>query len=228
MNVAVNVAMNESPFLPALQFPAAREWFTVSAIINRRPLHYPWTLPVIAVSQDTEHQQPVERLGFITIVDVPELGYAGGLLVVSPTGRPIEFHCTPPVAENRTQKILYGQTYRGFLFCDQIGASLVKKCVSAPQILITDQAELLFLGSNVDTPIAQLCDEQSDGEQNINHRGGDVRIEVNSEVLVIASDDSNLVSSVKSACLLFNKSLPLIEPFERIQMAIKEAQSVAR
>ena len=32
------------------------------------------------------------KYGFITIVDVPELGHAGGLLVLSPEGRPIEFH----------------------------------------------------------------------------------------------------------------------------------------
>jgi hypothetical protein len=114
---------------------------------------------VIAVSENTERIEPVERFGFITVVEVPELGFAGGMLVVSPQGRPIEFHCTPPVAENRTQKILYGQTYRGFLFCDQIAASIFEKSKARPQ---------------------------------------------------------------------FTKALPLVEPFERIRLAIDEAQAVAR
>ena len=111
---------------------------------------------MIAVSENTERIEPVERFGFITVVEVPELGFAGGMLVVSPQGRPIEFHCTPPVAENRTQKILYGQTYRGFLFCDQIASSIFEKSKSRPQLLITDRAELLALDKIDQTPVLLL------------------------------------------------------------------------
>ncbi len=176
---------------------------------------------MIAVAEQTETNEPVERIGFITIVDVPELGYAGGMLVVSPVGRPIEFHCTPPVRENRTQKILYGQTYRGFLFCDQIAASIVEKSKSRPQLLITDRSALLALDKITDLPVAMLCSL----DQTENRVSG---FEVGGEQVISHTENPQLLQRVKSACLEFTKSLPLVEPFERIQLAIEEAQSVAR
>ena len=176
---------------------------------------------MIAVSENTERIEPVERFGFITVVEIPELGFAGGMLVVSPQGRPIEFHCTPPVAENRTQKILYGQTYRGFLFCDQIASSIFEKSKARPQLLITDRAELLALDKIDQTPVVLLCSDEST-ENRI------ASFDVGSERVTAQIRDDVLLSSVKYACNEFTQSLPLVEPFERIRLAIDEAQAVSR
>ena len=169
---------------------------------------------MIAVSENTERIEPVERFGFITVVEVPELGFAGGMLVVSPQGRPIEFHCTPPVAENRTQKILYGQTYRGFLFCDQIASSIFEKSKARPQLLVTDSFELLALDKIAQTPVVML----SSPEQEENRLAS---FDVGGEKVITQIEDGQLLSSVKSACEDFSKSLPLVEPFERIRLAIE-------
>jgi len=176
---------------------------------------------VNAVSEHTERMEAVERFGFITVVEVPELGFAGGMLVVSPQGRPIEFHCTPPVAENRTQKILYGQTYRGYLFCDQIASSIFEKSKSRPQLLITDRSELLALDKIVHTPVVMLCTN----EQMENRVAG---FDIGGERVIASIEEVKSLASVKSACVEFTKSLPLVEPFERIRLAIEEAQSVLR
>ncbi len=168
----------------------------------------------------TESSEPIQRFGFITVVDVPELGFAGGMLVVSPRGRPIEFHCTPPVAENRTQKILYGQTYHDFLFCDQIASSIFEKSKARPQLLVTDRCELLALDQIAHTPVVMLCAP----DQTENRIAG---FDVGGEQVISQIDDAQLLSSVKLACREFSKSLPLVEPFERIRLAIEEAQAVA-
>lgn len=176
---------------------------------------------MIAVSEHTERFEPVERFGFITIVEVPELGFAGGMLVVSPQGRPIEFHCTPPVSENRTQKILYGQTYQGFLYCDQIASAIFEKSKARPQLLITDRCELLALTNTIDTPVVMLCSD----DQTENRVAG---FDVGGERVISQISDAQLLSSVKSACDEFTQSLPLVEPFERIRLAIEEAQAVSQ
>lgn len=181
---------------------------------------------MIAVSENTERIEPVERFGFITVVEVPELGFAGGMLVVSPQGRPIEFHCTPPVAENRTQKILYGQTYRGFLFCDQIASSIFEKSKSRPQLLITDRAELLALDKIDQTPVLLLCSDAPPEDRPAENRVA--CFDVGGERVSAQIRDDVLLSSVKYACNEFTKSLPLVEPFERIRLAIDEAQAVSR
>ena len=76
--------------------------------------------------------------GFLTVVELPGIGHSGGLLIVSQIGRPIEFHCTAPVGANRAQEIMYGKTYNGFLYSDQIGTALVDKTKKRPHVFVTD------------------------------------------------------------------------------------------
>lgn len=178
------------------------------------------------------------RYGFITIVDVPELGHAGGLLVLSPEGRPIEFHCTPPIAENKTQKILYGQTYQGFLFCDQIAAALVEKSKSKPELLITDRPELMPLSKRGSVPVVKLCQEIEAESAKVDaanavdstsdHSAKDNQFDVNGETLSTDTEDLERAAWAKVACQHFAEALPLIEPFERIRLAIGEAGSASR
>ncbi len=165
------------------------------------------------------------KYGFITIIDVPELGHAGGLLVLSPQGRPIEFHCTAPVAENKTQKILYGQTYQGFLFCDQIGSALVEKSRSKPELLITDRHELMPLGKLSSTPVVKLCQQIEANAPPIQDTNG---FEINGEQVETDISDLQQAHWAEEACRAFARSLPLVEPFERIKLAIDEAGAVAR
>ena len=55
------------------------------------------------------------HLGFLTALEVSEVGYVGGLLITNHYGRPLEFQCTTPVQPNHTQKILYGPTLVPFI-----------------------------------------------------------------------------------------------------------------
>lgn len=172
--------------------------------------------------------QPV-KYGFITIVDVPELGHAGGLLVLSPKGRPIEFHCTAPVAENKTQKILYGQTYPVFLFCDQIGSALVEKSRSKPELLVTDRSELMALGKLSSTPVVKLCQQIEANAQDATVGAAiSAGFDINGETVETNISDLQQAQWAEIACREFAKSLPLIEPFERIKLAIDEAGAVSR
>jgi hypothetical protein len=165
------------------------------------------------------------KYGFITIVDVPELGHAGGLLILSPEGRPIEFHCTAPVLENKTQKILYGQTYPVFLYCDQIGSALVEKSRSKPELLVTDRSELMPLAKRSSTPVVKLCQQiEADAEDSRNRSSFDI----NGETVETEIADLQQAQWAEDACRAFAKSLPLIEPFERIKLAIDEAGSATR
>ena len=67
------------------------------------------------------------------------------LLIVSHIGRPIEFHCSAPVVTNRAQKILYGRTYDNYLYCEQIGLSLIDKAKNKPPVYFADSHQLLGL-----------------------------------------------------------------------------------
>ena len=169
----------------------------------------------------THHSTNLQTVvGYLAIIDVPELGYCGGLLLVNLTGRPVEFHCTSPVEENRAQRILYGKTYEPFLFCDQIGRSLIDKAKNRTRMLFVQQSQLSRLESVVDQPVLHLGDDHlpafsgsfSVGGFQLSHNIGDL----------------GETETVVEICHSLASAIPLDEPFERIRMAIDEAQSVAR
>ena len=164
-----------------------------------------------------EHMNKNPILGFLTIFEVPSAGFGGGLLITSSKGRPLEFHCTAPVTTNRAQQILYGQTLKSFLFCDQIGIALIKKAKSNLDVIVTDTAELVELQTSIDTPLALVDLETEVSSESPFH-------EIDTHLIRLVSENPG---PARQWLQCFTETLPLNEPFERIQQAIAEAHQVA-
>lgn len=163
--------------------------------------------------------------GFLTVVEVPQLGHCGGLLIVSHIGRPIEFHCTTPVAANRTQEIMYGETYAGFLYADQIGMSLVDKARQSPTIFVTDCPDVLPISELIDTPL--ILQENGEGKDSFDGRGLK-SFTVNKRLIFCVNATSEAMEPIRNHVDAFAQRLPLEEPFDRIRQAIHEAHTVVR
>ncbi|MFK7768903.1 MAG: hypothetical protein AB8B55_16905 [Mariniblastus sp.] len=164
--------------------------------------------------------------GFLTVVEVPVLGHCGGLLVVSKIGRPIEFHCTAPVASNRAEEIMYGKTYQGFLYSDQIGMALVDKAKHQPTIFVTDCPDMLPIAELIDQPL--IFPESKESENGAFDPRGLKKIEVSNQTIYCINAKLELLPSLQSETKRFVSTLPLEEPFERIRQAIDEAHAVVR
>jgi hypothetical protein len=91
------------------------------------------------------HASPEEPkvFGYLSVLHSPEHGYFGGYLLVSPLGRPLEFHCTAPVRPSRAQEILYGPTMRSYVVGDQIAGVLLGAAHLTPRLVLTDQPEVV-------------------------------------------------------------------------------------
>ncbi len=98
--------------------------------------------------------QSPPALGFLTVVGHEQHGLFGGYLVLNPSGRPLEFHCTAPVKPNRAQEILYGATLEPFLYGEQIGRTLVGKSAVEVRLICTDLAAVLAVREHVSPPVA--------------------------------------------------------------------------
>ena len=166
--------------------------------------------------------------GFLEVVFDDSLGYTGGLLLVNQDGKPTEFHCTAPVTENRTQKILYGQTYRSHIFCDLLGEPLLKKCSSAPELLFVEQPELKQLEGEIAQPLLMVVDASEETEPKVVQHIQYPEFDVDHLKISVLTTDLEQFEFVKEACGRFTTTLTMDEPFERIRQAIKEAQQVAR
>ena len=102
-------------------------------------------------------------LGFLTVVENPQLGLLGGYLVLNLRGRPLEFHCTTPVKPNRAQQILYGPTLEPYLYGEQIGQTLVAKASIKPLAVCTDLPAVLALRQHVPLPVALVKSQSAAG-----------------------------------------------------------------
>jgi hypothetical protein len=181
--------------------------------------------------------------GFLTVIEHSDHGLFGGYLVLSPTGRPVEFHCTAPLKSNRAQEILYGPTLEPFLYGEQIGGSLLGQAESRPVAVYTDCEAALAAREHVSTPVAlvlpsedQTVVETPDGVDGRilrvdgvhNGRPNLVTFQLGRNRLALPerhADDRELITQ-RMATL--GESFDLMEPFGRIREAIEEAQKSVR
>jgi hypothetical protein len=169
------------------------------------------------------HQTPTgaTTFGYLSAVESVEHGYFGGYLLISPLGRPVEFHCTAPVRPSRAQEILYGPTLHPYLLGEQIAGTLLGKAQAKPQIVLTDQPSVLYQRSKIDVPLV-LLKRSPTGDSSADPD----KILLSGHLIELASGYS---ADLHSAIALLNKlaeRVDLPEPFDRIHEAIREAQRI--
>ena len=166
-------------------------------------------------------------LAFLTVVEIPEVGTCGGMLVLNQIGRPIEFHCSAPILPNRTQQILFGPTLKSFIYCDQVGGALLEQAKKKPDIVLVDQSSLLELHTQTAIPVIFVGREEN-GTSPLLENGKSVQNEKLEDFFLTSISHGLSGRDWFRACQNFAEQLPLDEPFERIRQAIDEAQAVAR
>ena len=184
----------------------------------------------IRVSQVEDLSLSKENLvGYLLVLSMKDVGHCGGLLIVNSLGRPVEFHCTSPVSENKTQKVLYGETYLSFLYSDQIGRALVNKAKRKPVVLMVRQSELTGLQELSDVPVV-IADSFEDNDYSgiSNLANSPRRLEVGDTLMHYVGSPNHDSEMVEGLCSRLAAAIPIGEPFERVQLAITEAVAVAK
>jgi hypothetical protein len=95
--------------------------------------------------------------GYLSTWDSPEHGCVGGYLVVSPLGRPIEFHCTAPIRASRAQQILFGPALWSYVLGEQIGGSLLASAKMRSELILADHRATLCLRPTLKQPMLYLA-----------------------------------------------------------------------
>jgi hypothetical protein len=168
--------------------------------------------------------------GYLSAVESIEHGYFGGYLLISASGLPLEFHCTAPIRPSRAQQILYGPMLAPFLLGEQIGGTLFRKATNKPAIVLTDQAAVLYLRSQIDIPIVRMSSVSSTmGKLNMEPTAaGGESFEIKDFRCHLAlghESDRELTMTLLDE---LSRQVDLAEPFGRIHEAIREAQRIGR
>lgn len=164
----------------------------------------------------------VTCLGFLTVVQNPELGLLGGYLLLNVSGRPLEFHCTAPVKSNRTQEILYGPTLLPYLYGEQIGQTLLTRSKLTPLAVCTDSEHGLAVRDFTNTPVLLIPANDS------SFAAGQVPFPLARNKATTAPHYRGDQQAVLEAWPAQADCLDLAEPFQRIREALDEAQKSAR
>lgn len=160
------------------------------------------------------------RLGFLTAIEVPDKGFVGGLLVTNHNGRPLEFQCTVPIKANTTQEILYGPTLAPFILGELIGGTLVEKAGVKPQLILTDQLQILELRNFIDRPVALV--EKGAKESNSDEPGSRRSIKLGRQIIQFHSAHGGDHATVSRDSQQVPVDADLQEPFERVREALQE------
>jgi hypothetical protein len=120
---------------------------------------------------------------------------------------------------------MYGKTYAGFLYADQIGMSLVDKSKHPPALYVTDCPDILPISELIDTPLI-LVENRSD-PGTFDGRGLN-QFTIDEQVVYCVNAKSDEVETIRNQVDRFAQRLPLEEPFERVCQAIEEAHTVLR
>lgn len=157
--------------------------------------------------------------GYLSAVVSAEHGYFGGYLLVSPLGRPVEFHCTAPIRPSRAQEILYGPTLQPYLLGEQIAGTLLGKAQSKPQMILTDHDSVLAHRAKSEVPmVGRVLSSNIVSGASLEH-------------LLVSGHSFELAAGFEAdrepaihLLTLLARHVDLSEPFERIHEAIREAQ----
>jgi hypothetical protein len=162
-----------------------------------------------------------KSFGYLSALESAEHGFFGGYLIVTPQGRPLEFHCTAPIQPSRAQTILYGATLRPFLIGDQICRALLDAAKVQPIVVLTDSDAALQANARFPMPLALVTDgaaiDQPASIGEFTFKEWRLRLPAGRE-----RDEQQIVDALTQLAQQVN----LVEPFARIHDAIREAQRI--
>jgi hypothetical protein len=163
---------------------------------------------------------PLLNVGFLTILRESN-GYLGGYLVTNQWGRPLEFRLSTAVQPNRVHQILYAGTLEPYLCADLIGKTLVEKCATAVQLVVTDTETVLDLRHKVDCPVVWVGRAEPAASST-------TALPVRTGARTVYSHPrfGEDVPRLQEMLERLGGSLDLAEPFQRIREAIGEARKM--
>lgn len=128
------------------------------------------------------------QLAYLACINPTPNTYVGGILVVEPSGLPIEFRYSEPVQPNKMQGILYGNTLAHHIKVEIIGENLIKS-VETPYDALFIKEDILL---NIQLP-------ESDGKlfrlsetKNIPiGTAGNIKLQATNDFLFQATQEGN-------------------------------------
>ena len=161
------------------------------------------------------------KLGYISF-PIIEGTIRSGILITDESTRPIEFRAVSDVKIDKLQKILYGETLQQTFLKEQYTIDLVNAIENLPDILLTQDKELLNVRPKLPIPVGFLTKlDPMQAIDRFSHKISDITGKFETLMLTMHPFDERLVVPISKQLQTIYKNFNLLEPFHRIETAIK-------
>ncbi|MCA9241878.1 MAG: hypothetical protein KDA37_16825 [Planctomycetales bacterium] len=161
-------------------------------------------------------------VGYLAISHDPQHGFLGGLLIVSPQGRPLEFHCSTPVLPTRAQEILYGPTLRPYVSGELIAGALLAAVKIRPRVLLVQ--DLCGQPPAAGCPVGVI--PEGYGVQPDEPANEQSPLAAKAPPIILSGGPEADLPEAEGLLAELSERINLAEPFERVHEAIREAQRI--
>jgi hypothetical protein len=137
--------------------------------------------------------------------------FRGALMLTDARVRPLHFAFVSPIRPTKIQRILYGSTLDEHVSVDVIAKKLLADLPVVPDVLLVDTQDLIVVRRIADMPTAFLRRVAGDVAGSLSSLHYDTGANV---------DDQETVGQILAS---LEMQVDLVEPFERMREALKEA-----
>jgi len=151
------------------------------------------------------------RIAFVDVTLFSDGSIRGGIMTTDIETRPYEFRVTSPINPTQVQKILYGTSLKDYVYGELICAPLVKATKEKLSVVLTKDPHILAMRPLVSVPIILIQDDYKQAGEGIKPVSFSAHKNFKSEL-----------SYAQSILVPIAQNHDLIEPFERLILALKE------
>ena len=151
------------------------------------------------------------RLAFIDVAVFPDGSIRGGILTTDVQTRPYEFRVTSPIRPTQVQQILYGTSLRDYVYGELICAPLVKATKENLSLVLVQEPSIAAMRPLVSVPVILIRhdgNQKDDGPRAVNFSSH--------------KSFQGELSFAKTILVPIMQNHDLIEPFERLKLALNE------
>ena len=151
------------------------------------------------------------RLAFMDVILFSDGAIRGGILTTDMDTRPYEFRITSAIKPTQLQQMLYGTSLKDYVYGELICAPLIKATKEKISFVLTKERYIMEVRPLVAIPIVFMSYNDKaagDGVKTINFQ--------------MHKDYSTELSQAKVVLTPITQKLDLMEPFERLKLALNE------
>ncbi len=175
-------------------------------------------------TRSREHRRSL--IGFLAVEPTSDqIGLIGAMLVLDDKGYPLEFRCTTPVRPTTIQKALLGSRLEYFVGVELCGKRLLSEVQRKPALIVTSSLDLLALSEGEIPIVAVLRAGEVIETESLAKDVARERLESSSGrfqpvILMTRQDQQEEVKDIKDILNAIFRDFDLLEPFERIRIAL--------